>query len=94
MAFRKVFLKFSEEEAQKAMTGELDLEYTGEIYYDVVFPENIEDDFSWPGDGIFSPPDGDVYYNCPCDLKELKSFKKVDVESDDSDGSDGESDGE
>jgi len=77
MAFRNVFIKFSENQTRDIMSGELDVEYTGEIYYDV---KSYESDFSWPGDGIYSPPDGDIYYTCTCDLKEIKSFKKVEKE--------------
>lgn len=82
MAFRNVFVKFSEEKCKQLMTGNLHLKYTGNIYFDVVFPERLEDDFSWPGGGIFSPPDGDIYYCCECDLKELRSFRKVEPDSD------------
>lgn len=78
MAFRNIFTKFSKDELENGiMRGELEVEYTGEVYYDVNF--DVED-FSWPGGGIFEPPFGDVYYGCSCDFKEIKSFKKVEKE--------------
>ena len=78
MAFRNIFIKFTKEETDTMFEGELDVEYTGEIYYEVI--SSVDSDFSWPGGGIFEPPNGDVYYGCSCDLKEIRSFKKVEKE--------------
>ena len=51
------------------MTGELEIPYTGEVYYSII-TENEADP-----DGF--DPETDIYYRCPCEFKEIKLFKKV-----------------
>lgn len=75
MAFRNILVKTSEEVAQTLMSGELDVEYTGEVFYNVQM-----DDQAVIIGHEYSPSEGDIYYGCACEFKEIKSFKKVEKE--------------
>ena len=75
MALRNILVRASEEVAKEMMSGNLDVEYTGEVYY------NVQTDDQARVIGYdYSPADGDVYYGCTCEFKEIKSFKKVEKE--------------
>ena len=61
--FRNIYVTFQEN--PKLFTGELEIPYTGEITYGVQkLPEDYDSNL-------------DILYNCSCDLKEYKCFKKV-----------------
>lgn len=72
MAFRNILIKECEGAAKSLMTGDLEIEYTGEIYYDV----KTDDQIRIIGHE-YSPHEGDIYYGCSCELRKIKSFKKV-----------------
>ena len=72
MPLRNIYVSYNEETTKSLMSGNLDVEYTGEIYYEMHKNENGE----IPGYD-YSPADGDVFYGCSCEFKEIKSFKKV-----------------
>lgn len=67
--FRNIYTKIDEAVAKEQMTGELEIPYTGEVYYSII-TENEADP-----DGF--DPETDIYYRCPCEFKEIKLFKKV-----------------
>jgi hypothetical protein len=48
------------------------VEYTGEVFYNA---SRSEDGTVQGYD--YSPTDGDVFYGCACEFKEIKSFKKI-----------------
>ena len=73
MALRNILVKADEETAKAMMSGELDVEYTGEVFYGV----EMDDQARIIGHNDYSPPQGDVYYGCTCEFKEIRSFKKV-----------------
>jgi len=72
MALRNIYVSLDEESAKNLMSGELDVEYTGEVFYNV---SRSEDGTVQGYD--YSPTDGDVFYGCACEFKEIKSFKKI-----------------
>ena len=67
--FRNIYVRAGEEFASSQMTGQLDIPYTGQIFYNV----NTEDGVDPEG----YDPEIDIYYRCTCEFKEIKSFKKV-----------------
>ena len=67
--FRNIYVRAGEELTKSSMTGTLEIPYTGEVLYDV----NTEDGVDPEGYN----PDTDIYYRCHCEVKEIKSFKKV-----------------
>lgn len=81
MALRNIYVSFDEESAKSLMSGELDVEYTGKVHYNMHRNENGEIFYRKENGEVlepnFSPSDGDVFYGCGCEFKEIKSFKKV-----------------
>ena len=68
--FRNIYTKLDESVVKEEMTGELEIPYTGEIFYSVVTSEEHAAPEGYD-------PNTDIYYVCPCEFKEIKSFKKV-----------------
>ena len=61
--FRNIYCRFVDEPS--FFQGQTEISYTGEVIYDVYeLPEGFD-------------PEQDVYYQCSCELKEMKSFNKV-----------------
>lgn len=63
--YRNIYTLFIEDPIFLTFKGELEIPYTGQIFYDV---EELLDDFD---------ENQDVYYRCHCDIEEFKGFKKV-----------------
>ena len=61
--YRNIYMRFVND--LSFFKGELEIPYTGELYFEVPEPPEEYD------------PEQDVYYGCHCDLGEFKGFVKV-----------------
>ena len=67
--FRNIYVRTDELTATSQMTGQLDIPYTGQVFYDIITDDGVDPD------GY--DPTTDIYYRCNCEFKEIKSFVKV-----------------